>query len=273
MKFQVISLMPEMILSGLKEGVVAQSIERKLVSIECLNPRKFTSDVHQSIDDRPYGGGDGMIMMAEPLEQAIDYFRKQQEEPGEFIYLSARGEVFHDQMARDFAKRKTMSLICGRYGGVDQRVLAKNKVREISIGDYILSGGELAALVLIDAIARHLPGVLGNKESAEQDSFAQGLLEAPSFTRTRNWSDLETPEVLLSGDHKKTAEWRSFVSLISTIQMREDLFLKKDLKLQILKAAKNFFEKMPKSERFVCGLIDEQRILQTLDDAILRAGT
>lgn len=275
MNFQVISLFPEMILAGLKEGVVAQSIEKKMITLECLSPRKFTQDVHQSIDDRPFGGGDGMILMPEPLNQAIEYFTGRQSESekqeSELIYLSARGEVFNDQMARELARKKTLTLICGRYGGVDQRVLMHNKAREVSIGDYILSGGELGALVLIDAIARHLPGVLGNQLSAEFDSFSNGMLEAPSFTRTREWKDLHIPPILFSGDHKKIKQWREYLSLFSTIQAREDLFSEGDFMVKFLQEAQIFFKEMSESEKHVCGLTDTPRILKKLVEAISEA--
>ncbi len=264
MNFQVITLFPEMILSGLKEGVVSTSIDNKIISIECLNPRKFSEDAHHTVDDRPFGGGDGMIMMAEPLERSIAHF----EDRGELIYLSARGEVFNDKMARELSQKKTLTLICGRYGGVDQRVLVKNKVREVSIGDYILSGGELAALVMIDSVARHLPGVLGNFQSADQDSFAQGLLEAPAFTRARDWGGIDIPAVLLSGDHKKTKEWRENLAILSTIQNRPDLFLKKDLSLKTLESARVFFEKMRDAEKQVCGLT--QQVLVVLNESLAR---
>ena len=261
-------MFPESILAGLKEGVVAQSIDKKIISVECMSPRKFTSDVHHSVDDRPFGGGDGMLMMADPLDQALSYFRRLSDEPAEFLYLSARGEVFNDAMAKNLAQKKTINLICGRYGGVDQRFLVKNKIREISIGDYILSGGELGALVIIDAVARHIPGVLGNCKSSQNDSFGDGLLEAASFTRTRDWQGLETPKVLMSGDHKKIDEWRSYVSVFSTIHNREDLFLKKHYPLKFLQSAKLFFEKMPEPEKLVCGLLDSDKIMLILSSEI-----
>jgi len=269
--FKVISLFPEMILSGLKEGVVASAIDHQILSVSCLNPRKFSKDVHQSVDDRPFGGGDGMIMVPDPVEQAITELQKSDGEAAPIICLSARGEVYNNEIAVELSQQKALILICGRYGGIDQRLLAKHSVREISIGDYILSGGELAALVLIDSIARHLPGVLGNQESATKDSFADGLLEAPSFTRPRDWGDLEVPATLLAGDHKKIDEWRMNLSILSSIQMREDLFLKKKLNLKQLQQAKIFFEKMSESERFVCGLKDYEKILSALENAITRS--
>ncbi len=265
MKFQVISLFPEMILSGLKEGIVSSAIHKKLLSIDCLNPRKFATDVHHTVDDRPYGGGDGMVMLAEPLEQSIEHYRSLATEPEYLIYLSARGEVFSDQMARELAAKKSLTLICGRYGGVDQRFLSKNNIHEICIGDYILSGGELGALVLIDAVSRHIPGVLGNDESASADSFADGLLEAPSFTRPKEWHNLEVPSVLLNGDHKKIHQWREHLALLSTAQNRPDLFLKKELNAEVLFAAKSFFQKMDEEEKYICGLHQSEKILEIFD--------
>ncbi len=267
MNFHVVSLFPEMILSGLKEGVVASAINKKIISIECVNPRKFASDVHHTVDDRPYGGGDGMIMLSEPIEKSIAHFLEL-EPAAEIIYLSARGEVFDDRIAKELAKKPNLILICGRYGGVDQRVLLKNNVREISIGDYILSGGEFAALVLIDATTRQLPGVLGNESSAALDSFADGLLEPPSFSRARVWEGLEVPAVLLSGDHKKIKEWREALSILSTIQSREDLFKRKKLPLKVLQDSRKCFKSMQPTELKLCGLLDKARIEQILDDAI-----
>ncbi len=261
--------MPEMILSGLKEGVVATAIDKKIIAIECLNPRKFTTDAHHTVDDRPFGGGDGMIMMAEPIDQSIAYFEAKSK-ADEIIYLSARGEVLTDAVAIDLSQKKRLTLICGRYGGVDQRVILKNKVREISIGDYILSGGELAALVLIDTVSRHLPGVLGNEVSSLSDSFADGLLEAPSFTRSRDWGAIEIPAVLLGGDHKKIKEWKDALSILSTLQNREDLFHKKDLALKTLEATLALFDRMSAPEREVSGLVDFHHISKILNDAIAR---
>ncbi len=267
-KFNVISLFPEMILSGLKEGIVAAGIHKKLLSIDCVNPRKFTSDIHHSVDDRPYGGGDGMIMMPEPLEQSLCHFRNQDPELENVIYLSARGEALTDQMARELALKSSLTLICGRYGGVDQRFLSKNNVREICIGDYILSGGELGALVLIDAVARHIPGILGNTESANEDSFSHGLLEAPAFTRSKDWNDLEVPKILLSGDHQKIAHWRFCLALLSTAQNRPDLFLKKDIETKKLLDAKRIFELMDEEEKYVCGLHQHEKILKFFEQKL-----
>jgi tRNA (guanine37-N1)-methyltransferase len=267
-KFQVISLFPEMILSGLKEGIIAGALHKKILSVECVNPRKFTTDIHHSVDDRPYGGGDGMVMMPEPLEQSILHFRSLNMEPECLIYLSARGEPFDDQMARELALKKTLTLICGRYGGVDQRFLSKNNIREVCIGDYILSGGELGALVIIDAVARHIRGVLGNNDSANEDSFAQGLLEAPAFTRSQDWHDLGVPKILLSGDHQKINQWRFCLSVLSTAQNRPDLFFKKDIDNKKLLEAKKILELMDDEEKYICGLHQSEKILKCIEQKL-----
>lgn len=281
MKIQVISLFPEMILAGLKAGVVANSIDKKILSLSCLNPRQFSKDSYQRIDDSPFGGDDGMIMMPEPLERAVAHLRVMNaasrsewdsangsddaRDTETIIYLSARGEIFNDQMARHLSRKESLLLICGRYGGVDQRFLSKNNVQEVCVGDYVLSGGELPALVLIDAVARHIPGVLGNIDSAVKDSFANGLLEAPSFTRPRQWHNLDVPEILLSGDHKRLQTWREHLSWLTTAHNRSDLFLKANISKESLHRLKMFFKQMPEDERYVCGLHDSQKILKLLD--------
>jgi tRNA (guanine37-N1)-methyltransferase len=221
-KFQVITLFPEMIERIFSEGVVGQAAKHGLVSIQTLNPRRHSEDVHQTVDDRPFGGGDGMVMLAENLDRALADARASSPR-GQAIYLSPQGERLTDSLVRELALQPDLILICGRYGGIDQRFLVRNRVRELSIGDYVLSGGELAAAVLIDAVARQIPGVLGHAESAEKESFSQGLLEAPLFTRPREWKGQSVPEVLLSGNHARIREWQEAVSRFVTFAKRPDL--------------------------------------------------
>jgi tRNA (guanine37-N1)-methyltransferase len=219
-RFSVVTLFPEMIEGIFSQGVVAQGQQKTLLSIDTVNPRAFTEDVHKTVDDRPFGGGDGMLMMAEPLAQAV----RSVATPNSYvIYLSPQGRQFDNELAREFAKKPHVILVCGRYGGVDQRFINDCVDEEVSIGDYVLSGGELAAAVLIEAAARMIPGVLGHQDSSDQDSFSQGLLEQPSFTRPRLWQQQEVPAMLLSGNHSKIQEWRAQLAEIVTLFKRPDL--------------------------------------------------
>lgn len=224
-KIDVISLFPEMIDVGLQNGVIGQSLKKGIFSYENINPREFSKDLHKTVDDRPFGGGDGMIMMAEPLSEAIQKSRNQGTE--KVIYLSPQGKVWNDSLARDYSRCNHLTFVCGRYGGIDQRLMSSGLIdEEISIGDYVLSGGELGALVLIDSLLRMKPGVLGHKDSPHQDSFSSGLLEAPQFTRPQRWQDLEVPAVLMSGHHGNIQEWRESLSALVTLQKRPELFAK-----------------------------------------------
>ncbi len=219
MNFHVISLMPELVQQSLAFGVVGAAFKKKLCHLHLHNPRDFTGDSHRTVDDRPFGGGDGLLMMAEPLHLCLNSI----DERGKVIYLSPRGTLFRDSMAKSLSRENQITLICGRYGGVDRRFIMKNRIDEVSIGDYILSGGELAASVLIDAIVRHVPGTLGHSCSATEDSFKDGLLEAPGFTRPRKWRNAWVPGILLSGDHKKIEEYRQMTALVTSLLKRPEL--------------------------------------------------
>jgi tRNA (guanine37-N1)-methyltransferase len=221
MKFAVISIFPEMLKAALSEGIVGTSDK---IEITFTNLRDFTDDNHKSVDDKPFGGGDGMVMRPEVLGPAI-LAAKEKLPNAKVIYLSPQGKKFTQKMARELVGCEELILLSGRYAGVDQRVLNTLVDEEISIGDYILSGGELPALVLIDAIGRLVPGVLGNKDSAKLDSFSseENVLEAPLFTRPRQWNGQEVPAVLLSGDHGKIKEFQKWAGVVSTYLKRPDL--------------------------------------------------
>ncbi len=221
-RIDVITLFPEMIESAVSYGVLHQAIKSDLLSVQAHTPREFASDKHKTADDRPFGGGDGMIMLAEPLVKSLEKIRS---EKSKIIYLSPQGAVFTNETAKRLAHQEHLVLICGRYGGIDQRVINHYQVEEISIGDYVLSGGELGALVVIDALARFIPGVLGHQDSAGQDSFENGLLEQPNFTRPREFQGQGVPDVLMGGNHKLISEWKSKVSALITLKKRPDLFL------------------------------------------------
>ena len=217
----VVSIFPEMF-DALKLGMSGRALEKKVLELVLTNPRDFAKNRYRTIDDRPYGGGPGMVMMAEPLSAAIDA-AVEERKSGPVIYLSPKGRRMTQKDIESFAKMSVLTLIAGRYEGIDERVIQTRVDDEISIGDYVLAGGEFAAMVMIEAIARLLPGVLGNVESAVQESFSSGLLDYPHYTRPESFEGLKVPAVLLSGDHKRIAEWRAEQAFIVTKERRPDL--------------------------------------------------
>jgi tRNA (guanine37-N1)-methyltransferase len=228
MKFDVISLFPEAFDAITKHGITARALERKIYSLNLINPREFTSDNHKTVDDRPYGGGPGMVMLAEPLEKAI-LAAKAANVGAKVIHLSPRGETLNHQKVMDLSHQQGLILLASRYEGVDERLLQSMVDEEISIGDYVLSGGELPAMALIDAIVRQLPGSLGDADSAIEDSFVNGLLDCPHYTRPEVYENKVVPEVLLSGNHAKIKEWRLKQSLALTRAKRPDLLAARSL--------------------------------------------
>lgn len=234
MKFSVITLFPDVILDVAKMGVVGQAITQQRIIVEAYTPRDWTTDLHKTVDDRPFGGGDGMVMMPQPLSQCIEEIQQKSgfnisasSPPIRHLYLSPQGKRLDHSLVMELAQEKHILLLCGRYAGVDQRLINHYQFEEISIGDYVLSGGELGALVLIDAIGRQLEGVLGHNESSREDSFAgEGLLEAPSFTRPREWLGREVPAFLLTGHHSQIKEDRWLMGVLITFKKRPDLFEK-----------------------------------------------
>lgn len=231
----VITLFPEMFTAVGDYGITAKAIKSGLLQLSAFNPRDFAVDRHRTVDDRPYGGGPGMVMMAEPLRAAIR--SAVAELPGSaVIYLSPQGKKLQQRDVMAFAGRGSLILIAGRYEGIDERIIELEVDEEWSIGDYVLSGGELPAMVLIDAVARCLPGVLGNEESAPQDSFYRGILDCPHYTRPESVAGRSVPEVLLSGDHAAVRKWRLKQSLGRTWKRRPDLLeaLSPDTELRVL---------------------------------------
>lgn len=221
MNIEIITLLPEMF-TALNYGVIGRAIDQKIVNLNCLNPRDFTHDKHRTVDDRPYGGGPGMLMKVEPLRDAIRDAKNRQKE-AKVIYVSPQGKVFDQQAAKEMATRQSMIFVAGRYEGVDERLLETEIDEEWSIGDYVVSGGELPIMVMLDAILRLLPGVLGHEESAEQDSFMSGLLDCPHYTRPELVDERQVPEVLLNGNHAEIMRWRLKQALGRTYLRRPDL--------------------------------------------------
>ncbi len=229
MRFDVITLFPELFEQAASMGVVGRAISSDRIQLNTWNPRDFTTDVHRTVDDRPFGGGPGMVMKVEPLGKAIQSAVNDSDEPAKVIYLSPQGRKLDQQGVEYLAKCSRLVLLAGRYEGVDERVLESHVDEEWSIGDFVLSGGELPALVMIDAVSRTLPDVLGHECSALEDSFVEGLLDHPHYTRPDVFGGVEVPDVLLSGDHKKIALWREKQRLGKTWQKRPDLLKKIEL--------------------------------------------
>ncbi len=223
MRFDVISLFPEMFLALRASGLVGQALEQGRVQMHLHNPRTFALSRHGAVDDRPYGGGDGMIMSALPLTQCLSAVQEQAHIARFTVLLSPTGQKLDVGVCEKLSSLPQLTLVCGRYGGVDQRFVTRYVDLEISIGDYILNGGELAAMVLIDALTRLLPGVLGNEVSAREESFFGGLLECPQFTRPQIFESLTVPEILLSGHHDEIKKWRRLLAILYTRERRPDL--------------------------------------------------
>ncbi len=228
MRFDVITLFPEMIKAVMSQGVIGRALDQGLIELVTWNPRDFATDRHQSVDDRPYGGGPGMVMSVEPLRSTIRAARAAGD-PAPVIYLSPAGDCLSGPRVEAMASEQRIILLCGRYEGIDERVIALEVDAELSIGDYVVSGGELPAMVVMDAVARMLPGVLGHSESAAQDAFAQGLLDCPHYTRPEVVEGLAVPAVLLSGDHQAIARWRAQQALGRTWEKRPDLLEQRGL--------------------------------------------
>ncbi|MCW2480385.1 tRNA (guanosine(37)-N1)-methyltransferase TrmD [Candidatus Symbiopectobacterium sp. NZEC135] len=219
----VISLFPEMFRAVVDYGVTGRAVKNGLLNVTCWNPRDFTYDRHRTVDDRPYGGGPGMLMMVQPLRDAIHEAKAAAGDGAKVIYLSPQGRKLDQQGVRQLATYQKLILVCGRYEGIDERVIRTEIDEEWSIGDYVLSGGELPAMVLIDSVSRFIPGVLGHESSAQEDSFADGLLDCPHFTRPEVLEGVEVPPVLLSGNHAEIRRWRLKQSLGRTWLRRPEL--------------------------------------------------
>ncbi|MCH5268480.1 MAG: tRNA (guanosine(37)-N1)-methyltransferase TrmD [Lachnospiraceae bacterium] len=233
MNFHVMTLFPEMIENAMGHSIIGRAMKAGYVSLEAVNIRDFADNKHNRVDDYPYGGGAGMVMQAEPVYRCYEDIINRMECPESsfprVIYLTPQGRVFDQDMAREYAGEEELIFLCGHYEGVDERVLNRIVTDYVSIGDYVLTGGELPALVMMDTISRLIPGVLNNDDSAETESFADSLLEYPQYTRPAVWQGEEVPSVLLSGHHKNLQEWYRRQSVIRTAQRRPDLLKKADL--------------------------------------------
>ena len=220
---RIFTLYPEFFPGPLGKGLYGKALDKKIWKLETVNIRDYTTDKHKTVDDTTYGGGSGMLIKPDVLANSLDKNLKSKER---IIYLSPKGKLFNQKFAKELSKEKTVNIICGHFEGIDQRVIEARNIEELSIGDFVLSGGESAAFVMLDAIIRLLPGVLGNEKSVEEESFENGLLEYPQYTKPQIWEEKTVPDVLLSGDHAKIKDWRLSQSEAITRDRRPDLWQK-----------------------------------------------
>lgn len=243
MRFDILTLFPAMFSSPFEASILGKAVEKGLIEIRIVNIRDFTSDKHHVVDDTPYGGGQGMVMKVEPIARAIEWAKA--ESPSAWtIYLTPQGRSFNQEMAEALSSKTHLILLCGRYEGVDERVREMFVDEEVSIGDYVLTGGELAAMVMVDTLSRLLPGVLGCNQSAEEDSFSESLLEYPQYTRPIDFRGQGVPEVLVSGNHEAIFQWRRKEALRRTVTRRPDLLAKANLS----ETDKGFIDEILQSE-------------------------
>ncbi len=229
MRIDVLTLFPEMLVGPFDHSIIARARDAGVLDINIYNPRDYTDDKHHVVDDYAYGGGPGMVMKPDPWFASVEAVRTLAEPPGKVVLLTPQGRLLNHDVAAELAREPRLIILCGHYEGVDERVREFLADDEISIGDYVLSGGEPAAIVLVDTVARHQPGVLGSEESLEEESHAQGLLEYPQYTRPAVFRDMPVPEILLSGHHAEIAKWRRRQSILRTARRRPDLLAKADL--------------------------------------------
>lgn len=229
MNFHILTLFPDMVEQGLNISIIGRAVEKGTLSIETVNIRDYTIEKHKKVDDYPYGGGAGMVMQAQPIYDAYLAVVEKIGYRPRCIYLTPQGSLFCQQTAKELAKEEDVILLCGHYEGIDERVLEEIVTDYISIGDYVLTGGELPAMVMVDAISRMVPGVLSNQESGETESLEGNLLEYPQYSRPETWNGKSVPSILLSGNHQKVDEWRREQSILRTKERRPDLFEKAEL--------------------------------------------
>ena len=223
-RFHILTLFPEMVMDGLNTSIIGRAIEAGLLEINAVNIRDYSTNKHMKVDDYPYGGGAGLVMQPEPVYRAYEDLTKDMKKKPRVVYLTPQGTTFHQEMAKELAKEEELVFLCGHYEGIDERVLEEIVTDYVSIGDYVLTGGELPAMVMIDSISRLVPGVLHNDDSAGDESFENGLLEYPQYTRPPVFLDKEVPEVLLSGQHENIRKWRHEQSVKRTKERRPDLW-------------------------------------------------
>ncbi|WP_317367039.1 tRNA (guanosine(37)-N1)-methyltransferase TrmD [uncultured Tyzzerella sp.] len=226
MNYYILTLFPEMVYNGLNHSIIKKAIENNIININCINIRDFSNNKHNQVDDYAYGGGAGMVMKPEPVYNSYLSIKDKVKQGTKVLYMTPQGKSFNQEMAHSLSKEKDLIILCGHYEGIDERVIEEIVTDEISIGDFILTGGELPAMMLIDSISRLVPNVLGKEESFLNESFSDNLLEYPNYTRPFVFNDKQVPEILLSGNHKKIEEWKRQQSLVRTYKKRPDLLKK-----------------------------------------------
>ena len=240
MRFHVLTLFPQMILDGLNTSITGRAIQNGILSVDAVNIRDFAENKYMKVDDYPYGGGAGLVMQPGPVCSAYKSVTERIGKKPRVVYMTPQGYPFTQQMAQEFAQEEDLCILCGHYEGIDERALEKIVTDYVSIGDYVLTGGELPAMVVIDAVSRLVPGVLNNKESAETESFENGLLEYPQYTRPAVWHEKPIPDVLISGHHAKIEQWKREQSLINTLKKRPDMLEKAELTKEDIKFLKEY---------------------------------
>lgn len=240
MRFHILTLFPEMVRQGLETSIIGNAVRKGIVELDPVNIRDYTADRHKKVDDYPYGGGAGMVMQAQPVYDAWQAVAASVGYQPRCIYLTPQGRRFDQSMAKELAGEEDLILLCGHYEGVDERVLEEIVTDQVSIGDYVLTGGELPAMVMVDAISRMIPGILTNDESGSTESLEGGLLEYPQYSRPAEWMGREVPQVLLSGDYQKIEEWRHEQSVLRTLRYRPELLESADLSYQDVKKILKF---------------------------------
>ena len=229
MNYYIMTLFPDMVMNGLNTSIIGKAMEKELLSIKAVDIREYTTDKHRHVDDYPYGGGAGMVMQAQPVYDCYKDIESKLEKKPRVLFMTPTGKTFNQDMAKELANEENLVFLCGHYEGIDKRVLDKIVTDEVSLGDFVLTGGELPAMVMIDAISRLIPGVLNNDISAETETFTDNLLEYPQYTRPEVWEGESVPSVLLSGHHANIEKWRREQSLLLTKERRPDLFEKVEL--------------------------------------------
>lgn len=229
MNYYIMTLFPDMVMNGLNTSIIGKAMEKELLSIKAVDIREYTTDKHRHVDDYPYGGGAGMVMQAQPVYDCYKAIESKLEKKPRVLFMTPTGKTFNQDMAKELANEENLVFLCGHYEGIDKRVLDKIVTDEVSLGDFVLTGGELPAMVMIDAISRLIPGVLNNDISAETETFTDNLLEYPQYTRPEVWEGESVPSVLLSGHHANIEKWRREQSILLTKERRPDLFEKVEL--------------------------------------------
>lgn len=265
MLFNFLTIFPDLISRSLSFGVIGQALKNQNISHAVINLRDFTSDKHRSVDDKPFGGNDGMLLKPEVLGKALDSVNH-----SKILFPSPQGKLFTQERAKQLASENEISFLCGRYAGIDERVLVHYDIEEVSIGDYVVSGGELPAMIIMDAIARHRPGVLGNQISLAVDSFSEGVLESPAFTRPQIWNDLKVPEIIVGGDHAKIQTFNQWMQILITLKKRPELLATLDVNSPLGKKwkdkikLKEFYNQLSSEDKKACAIVNMENVLNEL---------